>query len=64
MEQRKTEQREVTGKEEKAERNGGGERGVKDGLEPVDKGDDQSEDLRVESGCHGLQTLQSRDLRA
>lgn len=31
---------------------------------PVDKRDDHSEELRVQSWCHGLQTLQSCELRA
>ena len=40
------------------------ERKVKLEVGPVDEGDDKSEELRVESGRHGLQTLQGCDLRS
>lgn len=30
-------------------------------VEPVNEGDDEGEELRVESGCHRFKTLQSSD---
>lgn len=41
----------------------GKEKVKKNEVSPVDERDDECEEFRVESGRHGLQTLQSRDLR-